>query len=641
MTDNFYHAFEEKHRGSRELIKSRLQVYHSFIAPLLEIYADARSVDLGCGRGEWLELAAEWGFKATGVDLDSGMLAACVERKLPAKKGDAITHLKALGDESQCVVSGFHIAEHLTFSKLKTLVKEALRVLKPGGLLILETPNPENVAVGCCSFYLDPTHVKPIPPLLLSFIPEYCGFARNHIVRLQENPELHQGHDIHLADVFGSVSPDYAVIAQKLAPPEIMQSFDAPFAKKYGIELHELAQRYDMGVDNKIENTRKNLSNNSGFNMNDALNHIASIQDRLIDKATQLAHQEAAFAVARNELENANARINELEANLIATRQELDKTLQANHNHWQLAEERHQTISQLQAQIRAAESKAQQIECRVTQSESRENEARAQAQQAIEVARQAQESMQRAEARAEQAEGQLEKSEAELARAKRCLVDLQADAAKVRRELAETLQTNHNHWHLAEVRGQELTATQQQLQDVLQINQYHWQLAEQRLQRQLDLEHSWSWKVTAPLRWLSRPFAPAAPAPTQPVIALSPPQPTLTESRALPLDTAVEYVQVAAPAHKALVEEPLAIQALEVVAAEEPIVPEVAEVAAEQVVVAVPVDEPPVEPSTAAVAIDASAAVSAPAHIEAAHLDQLTPHARQIYADLQAAIARR
>ena len=83
MTENsFYRAFEDRHRGSRELIKSRLNVYKQFIEPLLAIEKNPFAIDLGCGRGEWLEVLGEIGVTAIGVDLDKGMLAACAEKEI-------------------------------------------------------------------------------------------------------------------------------------------------------------------------------------------------------------------------------------------------------------------------------------------------------------------------------------------------------------------------------------------------------------------------------------------------------------------------------------------------------------------------------------------------------------------------------
>lgn len=245
-TPGFYRAFEDRFRGSRSLIQQRLQVYLPYVQPLLQLYPPApAALDLGCGRGEWLELLQSQGFAPQGIDLDEGMLAACREHGLPAVQGDAIAYLRALGDATQAIVSGFHIAEHISFEDLQTLVSEAQRVLKPGGLLILETPNPENIVVGSHSFYLDPTHQRPLPPNLLSFLPEHLGYARVKVLRLQEESRLVDSPRIQLIDVLGGVSPDYAVVAQKAASPEVLLAFDAAFDLVHGIGLETLAQRFD------------------------------------------------------------------------------------------------------------------------------------------------------------------------------------------------------------------------------------------------------------------------------------------------------------------------------------------------------------------------------------------------------------
>lgn len=304
-SNNFYRAFEERYRGSRELIRTRLQAYQPFLAPLPGIYQPANAIDLGCGRGEWLELLQCAGFAPHGVDLDAGMLAACTERGLPVTQGDALIHLQSLGDASQCIVSGFHIAEHLAFDDLETLVQHALRVLKPGGLLILETPNPENVVVGTSSFYLDPTHLRPIPPLLLSFLPEHHGFARVHTVRLQEPQELHERSDITLIDVLGGVSLDYAVVAQKAAAPELLARFDSAFSAHYGIELKDLADRYDGTLGRRMSALDQRLATAEAQagGMTDALDRIATLQDRLLETSTQLARTQTTLDQLRTSAE--------------------------------------------------------------------------------------------------------------------------------------------------------------------------------------------------------------------------------------------------------------------------------------------------------------------------------------------------
>jgi SAM-dependent methyltransferase len=252
LPNTFYRAFEDRLRGSRELIKERQKVYLPFLQPLKQLYAENPVLDLGCGRGEWLEALLEEGFQARGVDLDEGMLEACEALNLPAEQGEAIAMLERTPEASMAVVSGFHIAEHIPFSCLQHLVGEALRVLKPAGLLILETPNPENLVVGTNNFYLDPTHERPIPHLALNFLAEYSGFARTKTLRLQELPQLLNETNLELMHVLGGASPDYGIVAQKFAAEEQLALFDDAFAKEYGLALDMLAWRYDHGLKSKI-----------------------------------------------------------------------------------------------------------------------------------------------------------------------------------------------------------------------------------------------------------------------------------------------------------------------------------------------------------------------------------------------------
>ena len=255
MSDGFYRAFEDQHRGSRELIKTRQRAYLPFIDPLKALYPDASALDLGCGRGEWLELLTESGFNASGVDLDDGMLAVCRERGMAVQTKDAVTGLQEQSDASLAVVSGFHLAEHIPFEALQSLISESLRALKPAGLLILETPNPENIVVGTANFYLDPTHRQPIPPLLLSFLAEYCGFARVKVIRLQAPVDLNAGRKLNMHDVLGGVSPDYAIVAQKAAPEEVLRAVSLAFEQEYGVTLGQLSSAYDQQIEARLQQT--------------------------------------------------------------------------------------------------------------------------------------------------------------------------------------------------------------------------------------------------------------------------------------------------------------------------------------------------------------------------------------------------
>lgn len=250
MSDNFYRRFEDEHRGTREAIQQRLQVYVPFLEQLRDTGAHGDVLDLGCGRGEWLELLRDGGFAARGVDEDAGMLEACQASGLNAMAGDAIEQLDNEQAQSLLAVTAFHLAEHLPHARLQLLFERAYRALIPGGLLILETPNPENIQVATCNFHLDPSHLKPLPPVLLAFMAGFHGFEDPQILRLQENPILRGQQAIGLLDVLGGVSPDYALVARKpgsrSAAAEAGESgHQRPALGQIGLSLTDLAQRFD------------------------------------------------------------------------------------------------------------------------------------------------------------------------------------------------------------------------------------------------------------------------------------------------------------------------------------------------------------------------------------------------------------
>jgi O-antigen chain-terminating methyltransferase len=283
MNDKFYRAFEDEYRGSRELIKERLEIYLPFIKLLLEDTSqDVNALDLGCGRGEWIELLKQEGVDANGIDLDKGMLDACHALGLPVIEGDALKYLAELPSESQFIISSFHVIEHISFEQLGSLISEALRVLKPGGLLIMETPNPENILVSTRNFYLDPTHERPIPPLLLSFITEYAGFERVKVLRLQEPKHLADKTDITLFDIFTGASPDYAIVAQKAGLESRLDTSNDPFNSNYGLSSEDLISKWDMRYEHKMQHLEDRIQCSEDRIQQSEL-QISQYQQQLID----------------------------------------------------------------------------------------------------------------------------------------------------------------------------------------------------------------------------------------------------------------------------------------------------------------------------------------------------------------------
>lgn len=189
--DSLYAALEDEFRGSRQEIRERLSVY---LPKLTEAGIGGQSMpvlDVGCGRGEWLDLLRENHLQASGIDLNRVLLALCQERGLPVMEAEAVAYLRSLPEASLGAVTVFHVIEHLPLPHLLDLLDAALRALKPGGVAIFETPNPNNMFVSSRYFYLDPTHRHPIPPLLGRFLAEARGFARVEILELHPWPEQH------------------------------------------------------------------------------------------------------------------------------------------------------------------------------------------------------------------------------------------------------------------------------------------------------------------------------------------------------------------------------------------------------------------------------------------------------------------
>tara|TARA_B100001093_G_scaffold202241_2_gene194263 strand:+ start:1414 stop:2532 length:1119 start_codon:yes stop_codon:yes gene_type:complete len=184
LMDAFYLSFENKFRGSPDLIRKRQMVYLPYINESFKDITDPVLLDVGCGRGEWLELLQNNNIVGIGIDTNPDMVAECKNRQQDVILGDAIDFMKDKGENSLGAITGFHIIEHIPFTQLVKLFNHCLVALKEGGIMIFETPNPENLCVGSCNFYLDYTHILPYPPQLIKFLADYVGFSRTKILEL-------------------------------------------------------------------------------------------------------------------------------------------------------------------------------------------------------------------------------------------------------------------------------------------------------------------------------------------------------------------------------------------------------------------------------------------------------------------------
>jgi SAM-dependent methyltransferase len=223
--DKLYSDFENYFRGSRDLVRERCVPYLQLVKSFSTGANPAPIVDIGCGRGEWLELLRDHEFIAKGFDLNSVFIEQCKSFGLNVELEDGVVGLSKIDRDSLGAVTSMHLVEHLSTEKMIALIDQANRTLRSGGLLLLETPNPENVRVASCGFYTDLTHRNPIPPDALKWLVHARGFRDVRIERLthaRDNtwpPQVDAGlpgaHTINAMNVAFSAAPDYAVIAYK------------------------------------------------------------------------------------------------------------------------------------------------------------------------------------------------------------------------------------------------------------------------------------------------------------------------------------------------------------------------------------------------------------------------------------------
>jgi SAM-dependent methyltransferase len=166
-----YVEFERRFRGTEEEIAERLAVYLPLLAgagPLL---------DLGCGRGEALRVFAAAGIEVRGVDSSAQMVALGRAQGFAVEQGDGLAYLAAQPPGSLGAVVSFHVVEHLPPAAVERLLALAFAALRPGGVLVVETPNPLSLVVAARNFWLDPTHVRPLHPETAAQLARQLGFA--------------------------------------------------------------------------------------------------------------------------------------------------------------------------------------------------------------------------------------------------------------------------------------------------------------------------------------------------------------------------------------------------------------------------------------------------------------------------------
>lgn len=211
-----YERFEDRFRPEVS-VRERQEEYVELLRGV------DRVVDLGCGRGELIEMLRDSGVSAYGVEIDPDFIALLEEKGIEIVAEDAVAHLEGLEDRSLGGIVGSHLVEHLPAAAVTRLVAAAVEKLSDGGVLILETPNPESLIAGSVNFHRDLTHVRPIHPDTLAFLAESAGFSSVEVRRLSPVPDddlLPTSDDPSVKEIVERLNDliygyqDYAVVAR-------------------------------------------------------------------------------------------------------------------------------------------------------------------------------------------------------------------------------------------------------------------------------------------------------------------------------------------------------------------------------------------------------------------------------------------
>ena len=194
---NFYYEFENRFRGSRDQIKTTLLGYDTLLEKIIHTSnGKPNLLDIGSGRGEWLEICEKRGFKTLGIDCNAIMNNLNSNLNLDIMHGNVFDILPKLSSNKFDLITAFHFIEHISNDALWTLIEECKRLLTVDGIVLLETPSIDNLSVSSRLFFLDPTHINPINPDYIAFLLENIGFHSAKYFLINggplQNSEAHQ-----------------------------------------------------------------------------------------------------------------------------------------------------------------------------------------------------------------------------------------------------------------------------------------------------------------------------------------------------------------------------------------------------------------------------------------------------------------
>ncbi|HVT94019.1 MAG TPA: methionine biosynthesis protein MetW [Bryobacteraceae bacterium] len=203
--------FSDRFRGSDDYVRRQQAIYAQRFAACTDV------LDIGCGRGELLETLKHAGIPARGIELSAELAAICRARGLSVEQADLFEHLNGLPAESLGALACMQVVEHLPRPRVPEMIQAAFVKLRRGGIIAIETPNPECLAIFATHFYIDPTHRHPVPPALMAFYLEEVGFTAIEVERLspavETIPEVALLPDAFRDKFFGGM--DYVIFGRK------------------------------------------------------------------------------------------------------------------------------------------------------------------------------------------------------------------------------------------------------------------------------------------------------------------------------------------------------------------------------------------------------------------------------------------
>lgn len=220
LLDQFYLEFENKFRGSEEEIQKSVEFYAELFKKAKLDYQKYPILDIGCGRGELLTVLSRYSLRAKGVDLNRAMVKRSQAQGLDVSQADAVKFLSKLPQKSLGGVVGIHIIEHLPFESLLRMFRYAYAALIDDGIATFETPNPENLMVASYGFYMDPSHLHPLPAPLVQHALETVGFTDIEVIYRHDAGERNKKYaDRLMADLYNKIRgpQDYTVISRKVS----------------------------------------------------------------------------------------------------------------------------------------------------------------------------------------------------------------------------------------------------------------------------------------------------------------------------------------------------------------------------------------------------------------------------------------